>query len=545
MPRMRTRPSLFASTSGNVTILFSGGLLAFLGVAALAVDATNLYLAKRHAQGIADSAALAAAGNLDDAGGAAAAARNANPMQGLTILSVEPGQYADDPTIASGQRFVVGADNANAARVRVHVDVPLYFARIFGKPSVPVEARGTAARIDLVAFSIGSRLAGVNGGLPNAMLSQLAGTDLQLSAMDYQALAGGQLDILKFSEALRSQLNVQTATFGELMNMQASLPQISRAMAASVTDAQASSVLRAVADRLPQNPTKLSSLIDLGPLAGETKSDPSRPITVDAFSMLRGTLELGGQHQISTDLAATVPGLTSTKLTIAIGERPANSPWLRVTAAHDVEVRTAQTRIYLDTQVAPQLGLASLRVPIYVELAAATAKLKDVSCTGGSKKATVKLTVTPSLGEAAIADVDPAALGNFHVAPALNRVTMLKTPVATVSGFADVKLGGDDPQEVFFSASDIASHSVKHVTTNDLVQGVVSSLISRIDLNVSVLGLGLGVGPLTALVGQVLNQAAAPLDGVYSQVTSLLGVQVGQADVWVNGVRCGTPVLVA
>ena len=51
------------------------------------------------------------------------------------------------------------------------------------------------------------------------MLSQLAGTDLQLSAMDYQALAGAQLDILKFSEALRSQLNVQAATFGDLLNM--------------------------------------------------------------------------------------------------------------------------------------------------------------------------------------------------------------------------------------------------------------------------------------------------------------------------------------
>ena len=542
---MRIRRSLIASTGGNVTVMFGTGLLVFLGVASLAVDATNLYLAKRHAQGIADSAALAAAGNIENAGPAAAAARNANPMQGLSILSVEPGQYVEDPTIVAAKRFVVGANGANAARVRVHVDVPLYFGRIFGKTSVPVEARGTAARIDMVAFSIGSRLAGVNGGLPNTLLSQLAGTDLQLSAMDYQALAGGQLDILKFSEALRSQLNVQTATFGELLNMQASLPQISRAMAASVTDAQASSVLRAVADRLPQTSTTLSSLIDLGPLSGNTKSDPSRPITVDAFSMLRGTLELGGQHQINADLGATVPGLTSTKLTIAIGERPANSPWLRVTAAHDIEVRTAQTRIYLDTQVAPQLGLASLRVPIYVELAAASAKLKDVSCAGGSKKATVKLMVTPSVGEAAIADVDPAALGNFQAAPALNRVTILRTPVATVSGFADVKLGGVDPQEVFFSASDINSHTAKRVSTGDMVQGVASSLISRIDLNVSVLGLGLNLGTLTALVGQVLNLAAAPLDGLYGQVSSLLGVQVGQADVWVNGVRCGTPVLVA
>ena len=119
---MRARPSLFASTSGNVTILFGGGLLAFLGIASLAVDATNLYLAKRHAQGIADAAALAAAGNIDNASGAAAAARNANTMPGLSIMSVEPGQYADDPTIAASARFVAGSDGANAARVSALID---------------------------------------------------------------------------------------------------------------------------------------------------------------------------------------------------------------------------------------------------------------------------------------------------------------------------------------------------------------------------------------------------------------------------------------
>ncbi len=541
----RRRPSLIASTSGNVTILFSGGLLAFMGVAALAVDATSLYVAKRQAQGIADAAALAAAGNVDNADSAAAAARNANTMPGLNILSVDPGHYEDDPTVPAAQRFVVGTDGANAARVRVGAEVPLYFGRVFGKSTVTVEAKGTAAQIDLAAFSIGSRLAAIDGGLPNAMLSQLAGTDLQLSAMDYQALAGGQLDILKFSDALRSQLNVQVATYGELLNTRATLGQIARAMAASVSDAQAASVLRAVADRLPQNSAILSSLIDLGPLADDSAPDPSRPVTVDAFSMLRATLELGGEHQISTDLGATIPGLTSVRLKVAIGERPANSPWLRVTAAHDVEVRTAQTRIYLDTQVAPQLGLASLRVPIYVELASASARLNDISCAGGAANATVRLDVTPSAGEAAIADVDPNAFANFQAAPTLNPVTMLRTPLASVSGFADIRLGGVNAQTVDFSANDIATHAVKHVNTNDLTQGVASSLISGIDLNVNALGLGINLGSLTSLVGQVLGVAATPLDTVYGQVTSLLGVQIGQADVWVNGVRCGTPVLVA
>lgn len=542
---MRRRASLIASTSGNVTVLFSGGLLAFLAIAALAVDATNLYLAKRHAQGIADAAALAAAGDIDEAPTAAAAARNANGMPGLSILSVEPGHYADDPSLAAGQRFVPGADDANAARVRVGADVPLYFGRVFGKSSVTVEARGTAARIDLVAFSIGSRLAAIDGGLPNAVLSQLAGTDLQLSAMDYQALVGGQLDILKFSEALRSQLNVQVATFGDLLNSQATLPQIARAMATSVSDAQAASVLRAVADRLPQTSTKLSSLIDLGPLSDQSASDPSRPVVVDAWSMLRATLELGGAHQFSTDLGVTVPGLSSAKLMVAIGERPAHSPWLTVTAAHDVVVRTAQTRIYLDTQVAPQLGLASLRVPIYVEIAAASATLDSVSCAGGARNATVKLAVTPSVGEAAIADIDPAAFANFQSAPTLNRVTMLRTPLASVSGFADIKLGGVAPQTVDFSATDIANHNAKSVSTNDIAQGVASSLISKVDLNVNALGIGVNLGVLTGTVGQVLQLADAPLDALYGQVGGVLGVQLGQADVWVNGVRCGTPVLVA
>jgi uncharacterized membrane protein len=46
------------------------------------------------------------------------------------------------------------------------------------------------------------------------------------------------------------------------------------------------------------------------------------------------------------------------------------------------------------------------------------------------------------------------------------------------------------------------------------------------------------------LVGTTLSLAAPALDAVIGQVTALAGVRVGEADVWVNGVRCGTPVLV-
>jgi uncharacterized membrane protein len=43
----------------------------------------------------------------------------------------------------------------------------------------------------------------------------------------------------------------------------------------------------------------------------------------------------------------------------------------------------------------------------------------------------------------------------------------------------------------------------------------------------------------------MLTPLAPALDGVVDQVTQLLGVHVGQADLRVDGVRCGKPTLVA
>ncbi|WP_204349615.1 hypothetical protein, partial [Stenotrophomonas maltophilia] len=68
-------------------------------------------------------------------------------------------------------------------------------------------------------------------------------------------------------------------------------------------------------------------------------------------------------------------GLLSTKVSLAIGERPAQSPWLAVAKDRSVKVRTAQTRLYVDTKVGGSglLGAASIHLPLFVELAKAEA----------------------------------------------------------------------------------------------------------------------------------------------------------------------------
>ncbi|OWK22363.1 hypothetical protein AJ88_08755 [Mesorhizobium amorphae CCBAU 01583] len=95
-----------------------------------------------------------------------------------------------------------------------------------------------------------------------------------------------------------------------------------------------------------------------------------------------------GTNQVQVNLGATLPGLTSTTLSIAIGEPPQSSPWLTVGGTGTV-VRTAQTRIKLLASVGMGNGngnggsmnlgggikLLAVNLPLHVEVAYAEARL--------------------------------------------------------------------------------------------------------------------------------------------------------------------------
>jgi uncharacterized membrane protein len=529
---------------GSVTILAAAGMTMMLAATALAVDVGSIYLAGRRLQGVADAAALAAADVTTNPSAAATSAIVANSDGNATLASTIAGSYAPDASLAASQRFVAGAAPANAAQVTVTQDVPLFFGRfVTGKATTRIAMHATAARMDFAAFSIGSRLAAVQGGLPGAILSGLAGTSLNLSVMDYNSLVGANVDLLAFTDALRTQLHLSAATFGETLNTTVTLPQALTALAAATHDATAAAALRSIALRVPGTMIRLSDLIDLGPYADQDHADPDSAVNVDGYSVLREMLALSnGQRQVALDLGLSLPGIASSRLTLAIGQRPAHSPWLAVAKDDSVIVRTAQGRLYIDTQIggAATLGLLSLRLPIYIELAQAQAKLSALSCEGGAANATVTLKVLPAVGEVAIADVNMAAFSNFAAPLTENRATIAHALLLDVTGKASVSLGGVDWQSSTFSASEIKAGTIHTLSTGDLTQGIATSLVSRIDLRARPLNLS----PLTAVVGAALTPVAPVLDGVIDQVTGLLGIHVGQADVRVDGVRCGKPTLV-
>jgi uncharacterized membrane protein len=526
---------------GSVTILAAAGMTMMLAATALAVDVGSIYLAGRRLQGVADAAALAAADVATNPSAAATSAIAANGDGNAALASTIAGSCTPDASLAASQRFVAGDASANAAQVTVTQDVPLFFGRfVTGQATTRIAMHATAARMDFAAFSIGSRLAAVQGGLPGAILSGLAGTSLNLSVMDYNSLVGANVDVLAFTDALRTQLHLSAATFGETLNTTVTLPQALTALAAATHDATAAAALRSIALRVPGTTIRLSDLIDLGPYADQDHADPDSAVNVDGYSVLREMLALSnGQRQVALDLGLSLPGIASSRLTLAIGQRPAHSPWLAVAKDDSVIVRTAQGRLYIDTQIggAATLGLLSLRLPIYIELAQAQAKLSALSCEGGAANATVTLKVLPAVGEVAIADVNMAAFSNFAAPLTENRAIIAHAILLDVTGKASVSLGGVDWQSSTFSASEIKAGTIHTLSTGDLTQGIATSLVSRIDLRAGPLNLS----PLTAVVGSALTPVAPVLDGVIDQVTGLLGIHVGQADVRVDGVRCGKP----
>ncbi|WCT75105.1 TadG family pilus assembly protein [Sphingomonas naphthae] len=548
--------SLWRDRRGAVTILVAVMLVASMASLAFAVDAATVFADGRRLQGIADASALSAAANISAPTSAVTSTISDNGWASrATASEVTTGSY--DVSAAMASRFTAGGSTPNAVRVTLQSDSPLFFGKIFGRNSFRVSRTATATKVDLASFSLGSRLASLDGGIANALLSGLTGTTVNLTLMDYQALVDADIDLLAFSKILQTQLSAQAMTFEQTLAISNSVGNTLGAIA-STLDAQgsttaAAAVRKIVPSTIGMSATSLSALISLGPIGKQDHAAPGAPINANSWDLIQALLQTsGGPRQITANLGTGIPGLANVKLYIAIGDRMVNSPWLTVTNSGTTVIRTSQTRIYLDTNVlsvgllSSLYNVASIRLPLYVELAEAQAKLSTLSCVSGSK--TAALLVKPGIGHASIAEVPTTPASTFTN----QTVALPETPAAainllllTVTINARTDLSSQNWQTVPFTNAEISAQTVKTVTATGAITALATSLTKSLSIGVQLGALKLPSLTVGALVGDLLEAAGPPLDAVLGSVTNLLGIRLGQADVRINGVRCGVPSLVA
>lgn len=549
-PTQHRRQSRGFRTDEAGTIALISAILLPLTVicAALATDLGRLYLERRALQGATDLAAMAAAAELDRAETLATRTLASNGFGTGSKVTVIKGNYRVDSSIAVANRFQANVLPYNAVRVDVTRPTALYFGRFFAGTSFDVHTSAVSATKAQATFSVGSRLAAVRGGIANQIFSSLLGGSISLTVSDYDALANADVELKPFLEALASQLNITAGSYNDVLSTQTTLGNVLTATA----NASGSSdpAFTAAIQTLLNTPgatnlsTQLSQWIDLGAFGNATLGDarPGFDASVSALELVRtSSVFANGSNQVSIALDASIPGVASTTLSIEIGEPVQYSGWVAAGTAGS-EVQTAQSRIYLVAEVDGTIGGQAVRVrlPVRMTLANAKARLTQVTCNPASPGTNVaKLAASTGISAAWIGDET-----NNVTQSDGTYVSLLETSLFRVSGRSYISGGSSSESALTFTQSEVDSDTIKQVGTTNFSQSIFSSLIDNIDLKVTTLGWGITLSGTEAVaVKTLLGSVSEPLDNLAYTILSVMGVYLGEADIRVYGIRCGSAVL--
>jgi uncharacterized membrane protein len=550
---------------GSVTLMTTAAMLTLLCFAGLVIDVGDIFDAHRRLQGTSDLAVIAAASDLQNASAAAAAVAGDNYYPTGAVTSVVTGVYTNNPLVPPAKRFSAApAAAANAAQVTMSAPQALFFNGAFNlaggagastRPLVPntaeVGAQSIAVNTVAASFTVGSGLAQLNGGLINSVLGGLLGGNLSLSVMDYQSLLSTQVDLFQFSNALATDLNLTGITYNQLLSGTVTLGQVVQALQLAGAGGAAAGALNEIAAAVGNSTEQLnlSQLINFGPFQYyQVGSAEVTPVSVSVYQLLTLAGQLaGGGHQIALSLNAGIPGIAGATGIMTVGEPPVNSSMITV-GNTNTSVHTAQTRLFLNVSLGAPTGFTYVQLPLYLELASATATLSTLSCNVlDPTSSSVTLAVSPAVANGWIANVSPSAMVDYTREPTpgpatLAGVSLGPLGIASITGYANFPIG-NPPANLVFTYADIQNDVMQATSTTDYFASLFGGLLGKLSLSANILGVPIGLPPAAATLGTTLAAAATPVDTLVSGVLQTVGVNVGVADTWVTGVHCAPAML--
>lgn len=509
-------------------------LLAVLVITATAatVDAASVEFRARALQGLADTAAVSAAGDLTTAESTVRRVLSLK-QSGARIEQVALGEYQAKASVAVADRFNPLGPAPDAVRVVLQEDVPLFFGSVLGIGSVRVQKTAVAIRParDAAAFSIGSRLLTLDPPLANAILSQLIGREIQLTALAYDNMLASSLDVDDLLDDLGRTLSADDRE--NLLTRNLSTRQLVDAMAKATTG-QTSIALKAISTTLgtaPDRNLRLGSLIKVAPAL---KGDINAKVPV--WDLLNAALgEAAGPQTI--ELNADVDGPVTAKVRLAVGEREQKSPWLTVARDGTTVVRTAQVRLHVDVTTANLLGLGRVHLPVFAEVASGKAALTSINC----REDSFDVTARSGIASVALGEIESSKLSDFSRDAALSPAAILDTAVLKVRAAARINVGDSGDTRLRFTRNDIDSLKAQTIGAKGILGSTLTSLVANAQLDIQVLGLlGISLPGLPATLRDILAGVAAPLDSVLEEILKLVGAGIGEADIRAAGLECGT-----
>jgi uncharacterized membrane protein len=569
-PKHRDWRAAFACESGN-TIIFAAGLfMTLIVLTAMATDIGSLFFNRRELQAATDAAALAAALNNTDPSGAAAASMTSNGFGSANLVSVTSGQYQEDTSIPPADRFTASTASSNAVQVQTTMQGPLYFLRaILPETAMTISATAIGVRSDVAAFTAGTGVAALNGGIANAILGKMLGTSISLSAVSYQGLVNTSISAVDFINSLATQLNLTAGTYNQVLSAQVTAGQVfNAALSAAATEGLAANAasayngLQTLASQVTGGQSfPLSSLLSLdfaqGQQVGSLSSSTPGTASVNLYQLVNASAQLAnGSNAVAATAIVNLPGLATADLYMTMIEPAQPAAPIIEYGPVGTMVHTAQVRLLLTIHLLNSLSVLGqggvVTIPVYMELGSGNATLDAINCSSQpATDATVTIAAQPSLATVYIAQINPSVMTDFtHPVPTGTPATLVSLGgLASITGKATLDLGSGQATDLTFDQAEMQAQPPQSqtVASTGMATNAIDTLASTLQLQVTALGLPLLPGVSQILTG-ALAAALAPvltsLDSLVDPILATAGVQVGYITVTANGTRCGVSTLV-
>ena len=511
--------------SGSVATL--GALWLMIAVICLAtIDIGNVFWQKRELQKIADLAALAgASGPLStfcdpSESSAARVSATSNGLLAGTLFSANVGKWTPSAVSGSSDGFSLTDKNskeANACKVSAKKVVPFLFIFSFkDNLARSVDATAIAKQLpQLAKITIRSTLLNIdtNESILEPLLNGLLGSAVKIDAVGWKGLAGSDIDLLRYINLLST--NLKVGNYEELLK----------------TDVSVEFLLKAMIDLLEQESTAHTQILVLENLLSAVKV---KPVTVKLAELLNlstglsdaalktglNALDLASalvflsNSKNAVDANITVPSLLSivdAKINIRVIEPP---QWAIGNPASDsIIAKTSQVRLGIVTN-ANLLGLAELKLMLFVDVGSGSANVEGFSCASPNKELRI--------------GVASGALNLYTGKPYTRENTELKIIGVPVPIVLNLKVEKRIPSQKY---SPVPSLNAEPMWRNfDLQENLGSLLLAGIVETVVNF-----LEPLEFLLKPVLTLVLSPLgallDAVLGPLLGLLGVKLGQVDV--------------
>ena len=432
-----------------------------------------------------------------------------------------------------------------------------------------------SATTDQASVFAGPRLASVSstqGALLNSVLGGLVGTNLNLTAADYNGLAGGTINGGRLADALGAELGV---TPDQALTTNATLGQIATA-AATVAQADGNTAEVTALQDLAASVAGQTGTIQLGDLIQASPNDGSLANTdLNALDLVTGSVQLFNFNNVvkaPSPVAVSVAslGLPGIVGGVTISPQVVEPPVL-TTGPAGTQFHTAAIRARIDLNLVDTLDTSALTSALSALGFAATASLGQLSVytevaqgqgTIASVDAiarAVTLQATPGLANVYLGDidnslffdrthvVDPTTDVGFGTVGTLSVTNALLPAANTSTGIQlrSVAIGAAPTAstEVFtapFPQSQTVSTSATFLTNlanslatnlNVRLEGALGPVLDPV-VNTTILPI------LTPLVTDAVSPVLAPVLGnVADPALRLLGTGIGELDLTVNAVN--------